>query len=526
MAAACRGFTWRPGPGAVSICLLVILLLFVPSAVAQANGTNATDLTGATESFGLGTGTAIAILIVATLALVGVIAGLGWVHDRLEDRFSRFRLRREPEIKIGSMRIQASDWLRSLLTRAVDAIRAILVIAITLVYIPFALGLFDPTRTLANRIIHLFSLNLSTAGQALRGYVPNLISILFIALVAWLGLKVLKTLFEEIYKGRVTFKGFYPSWGRPTYSLIRFVVLAFVLVLILPKLPGFGTESFQGISLFIGALVALGASSAMANVVSGVVLTYTRAFSLGDRVQISETVGDVMERTLLVTRVRTAKNVDITIPNATVLSSHIVNYSQRSQDQGVILHTSVSIGYDVPWRKVRDLLIQAARGTEGLLDEPEPFVLQTQLGDFAVTYEINGYTDKPASMNRILSQLHSNVQDVFTDAGIEILSPTHQAFRSVDDTLPPPLEAGQAPEPEPEEVEHDVGDALTEPDADSARAQAEAQADAAAEEAWEEQEEETIQEDPPGEALDGDGDEERPAEGADEDRSGDQDPPA
>ncbi len=525
MAAACRPPLRRPRPGAASLYLVGSLLLSAPSAVAQGNATNATELTGATEAFDLGTGTAIAVLIVATLALVSVIAGLGWVHDRLEDRFSRFRLRREPEIKIGSMRIQASDWLRSLLTRAIDAVRAILVIAITLVYIPFALGLFDPTRALANRIIHLFSQNLSTAGQALRGYVPNLVSILFIALVAWLGLKVLRTLFEEIYKGRVTFKGFYPSWGRPTYTLIRFVILAFVLVLILPKLPGFGTESFQGISLFIGALVALGASSAMANVVSGVVLTYTRAFSPGDRVQISDTMGDVMGRTLLVTRVRTAKNVDITIPNAMVLSSHIVNYSQRSQDQGIILHTSVSIGYEVPWRTVRDLLVQAAKRTEGFLEEPEPFVLQTELGDFAITYEINGYTDKPASMNRIRSRLHANIQDAFADAGIEILSPTHQAFRSVDDTLPPPLEGDQGPDPEPKAVEHDAGDAVTEPDAESARAEAEAQADAAAEEAWEEQEDAAIQEDPPGEALDGD-DGVHPAEGSGEERSEDQDPSA
>jgi small-conductance mechanosensitive channel len=154
-----------------------------------------------------------------------------------------------------------------------------------------------------------------------------------------------------------------------------------------------------------------------------------RPFKIGDRVRIADTTGDVVERTLLVTRIRTIKNVDITVPNAMVLSSHIVNFSSSAQDRGVILHTGVTIGYDAPWRKVHELLIAAAADTEGVLDNPKPFVFQTALDDFYVHYEINAYTEKPNEMARIYSDLHQNIQDKFYEAGVEIMSPHYGALR-------------------------------------------------------------------------------------------------
>ncbi len=150
---------------------------------------------------------------------------------------------------------------------------------------------------------------------------------------------------------------------------------------------------------------------------------------MGDRVKIADAVGDVVGKTLLVTRVRTIKNVDIAIPNALVLSSHIVNYSRAARAEGVILHTSVTIGYNSQWRQIHELLIAAAKKTADVIDEPAPFVLQTSLDDFYVTYELNVYTRNPWRMAVIYSDLHLNIQDTFNEAGVEIMSPHFASIR-------------------------------------------------------------------------------------------------
>jgi small-conductance mechanosensitive channel len=162
---------------------------------------------------------------------------------------------------------------------------------------------------------------------------------------------------------------------------------------------------------------------------AGVVLAYMRPFQVGDRVKIADTVGDVAARGLLVTRLRTIKNVEVTIPNSAILSGQILDYSALAQKQGLILHTSVTIGYDAPWRQVHELLKQ-----------PAPFVLQTSLNDFHVSYEINAYTDRPHDMVQIYSDLHANIQDQFNAAGVEILSPAYNALRDGNETAIPEAE--------------------------------------------------------------------------------------
>jgi small-conductance mechanosensitive channel len=204
-----------------------------------------------------------------------------------------------------------------------------------------------------------------------------------------------------------------------------------------PYLPGSDSPAFKGISIFLGVLFSLGSSSAVANVIAGVILTYTRAFKIGDRVQIADTVGDVMGKTLLATHVKTIKNVYITIPNSLVLGSHIINFSASAQGQPLILHTGVTIGYDAPWRQIHALLIAAAAATPGILPEPKPFVLQTSLDDFYVAYEINAYTDQPSGMALIYSNLHQNIQDKFNEAAVEIMSPHYHAVRDGNVTAIP-----------------------------------------------------------------------------------------
>jgi small-conductance mechanosensitive channel len=255
-------------------------------------------------------------------------------------------------------------------------------------------------------------------------------------------LRGIRFFFDEIEKGKISIGGFYSDWARPTFNIVRVGVFAFALVVAFPYIPGSGTDAFKGVSLFVGLIVSLGSGSAMANAVSGIILIYMRPYSLGDRVRIGETVGDVVDRNLLTTRIRTTKNERVTIPNNNILGGQIINYTTRARANELILHTSVTIGYDVPWRQVHELLISAAKNTRNVLASPEPFVLQKGLHDFYVEYELNAYTDKPQLFPATYSGLHQSIQDAFDAAEVEIMSPHGRMVRNSEPKFeaktPPP----------------------------------------------------------------------------------------
>lgn len=261
------------------------------------------------------------------------------------------------------------------------------------------------------------------------GYLPN---ILFIIIAIWAArfvLRFLRVFFHGIETGRTILPGFYSDWAATTYKIVALLLTAFTIVLIFPYLPGSQSDAFKGVGLFLGFLLSLGSTAVVANMVAGIVLTYMRPFQVGDRVKISDTTGTVVERTLLVTRIRTIKNVEVTVPNGLVLGAHITNYSSMSKETGLILHSTITIGYDVPWRDVHRLLKAAAQKTENINATPEPFILQTELSDFYVAYEINCYTSQPDRMAATYSELHQNIQDEFNAGGVEILSPHYRAQR-------------------------------------------------------------------------------------------------
>jgi small-conductance mechanosensitive channel len=296
-------------------------------------------------------------------------------------------------------------------------------------YLEFTLSLFPWTRGIADSMVGASRGAIVRVFSNLASYLPNLLNIIVIVVVARFALKILRRLFEQVRAERISLPGFYPEWALPTYSLVRFFLLAVSAVMIFPYLPGSGSEGFKGVSVFVGLLISLGAASAIANLIAGIVITYMRPFKVGDRVKIADAVGDVMSKDLFVVRVRTIKNVDITIPNSLVLANHIVNYSSSATSKGLILHTTVTIGYDVPWKTVHELLIAAAKKVEGIQPEPEPFVLQTSLDDFFVSYELNAYTNRPNQMAALYSKLHTEIQDSFSAAGVEIMSPHYAAVR-------------------------------------------------------------------------------------------------
>lgn len=362
-----------------------------------------------------------------------VMALVLWAFHRIFPRIYRlFRLwgrTRIPSLRIQRLEILPAERIAAGLVAVTRGLRVILTVALVYLYVPLVFSFFPQTRGLAERIVDYVVDPVAVVARAIAAYLPNLVFILVIGAVTWYALRLLRWVFGAVEAGKVAFPGFYPDWATPTFKIVRVLVLAFAVIMIWPYLPRSDSAAFRGVAAFLGLLLTFGSASAIANVIGGMVMIYMRAFQVGDRVKISDTVGDVVEKSLLVTRVRTVKNVEITIPNAMVLGSHIINYSSTAGTEGLVLHTSVSIGYDVPWRRVHELLEDAAQMTEGILSDPAPFVLQTGLHDFYVTYELNGYTDRPTEMSATYSELHRNIQDAFGEAGVEILSPHHRAVR-------------------------------------------------------------------------------------------------
>lgn len=334
-----------------------------------------------------------------------------------------------PPFKIQNLELISADRLSNILKRLLNALRLLIIALTVYIFIPLVLSFFPQTRGIVLTYLYYIIAPISNIFQGLLAFIPNLIIIAFISLLARYLIKFFRMVFTEIRRNNVRLAGFYPEWAEPTYKLLRFLIIILTIVVISPYLPGFGSPAFQGISIFLGVLLSLGSTAAVANIVAGASLIYMRPFKIGDRVKIADTVGDVIEKTLLITRLRTIKNVEVTIPNSMVLGCHIINFSAMAEQMGLILSTTVTIGYDVPWRTVHQLLTDAALSTQDVSEDPPPFVLQTSLNDFSVTYELNAYTKVINRLAKTQSELHQNIQDKFNAAGVEILSPTYSAIR-------------------------------------------------------------------------------------------------
>ena len=276
--------------------------------------------------------------------------------------------------------------------------------------------------------------------KEIAAFLPNLLMLVVISILTRLALKVMGFFYDAIFGGKIRVNKLHHELVEPTFQLLRLLVIAFALVAAFPYIPGSSSPVFKAISIFVGFLLSLGSTSLANNIISGIVLTYTRGLKVGDRVQVADAVGDVIDRTLLVTRIRTIKNVVITLPNAMVMQNQVNNYSADAKTNNLILHTTVTIGYDVPWRQVDHLLVEAALQTPDILQTPPPFVLKTSLDNSYISYELNAYTNKAEKMALTYSNLHENILDEFNQGGVEIMSPAYLAVRDGQPTTIPTVE--------------------------------------------------------------------------------------
>ncbi|MDJ0898518.1 MAG: mechanosensitive ion channel family protein [Xenococcus sp. MO_188.B8] len=378
--------------------------------------------------------------VIATVILVLIQLILNKIFPRIYRLLDSWRETRIPSLRIENVELVRASRLTDLLIRLVQLIRWMVVLFVLYVYFPLVFSFFPWTKQLGKNLFDYLFSAFEQVLQAFIDYLPNLFVLGVIVLFTYYIIRFVKLIFGEIERGDISFPGFYQEWAAPTYKLSFFLIFALAVVVAFPYLPGSGSPAFQGVSLFLGLLLSLGSTAAVANIVGGVILIYTRAFEVGDRVQIGDAVGDIVEKTLLVTRLRTPKNMVITMPNSTVLNSNVVNFSatiRQPDTPPLILPTTITLGYDVPWRKVHQVLLEAAAATPHILREPAPFILQTSLDDFYVSYELNAYTDDALMMADIYSQLHQNIQDKCNEADIEILSPHYSAIRDGHQTTIP-----------------------------------------------------------------------------------------
>lgn len=363
------------------------------------------------------------------------------LHGKLRQRISSSRSPLLAGLKLGGNTVLDAGQERASLLRLLRLLHWALLLLASYLLIPLLLGLFPPTQVIAEGLRgHLRGVLAGLVDGAVAA-IPNLLAIGLILLLTRALMRACLDWFRAIERGQLRISGFYPEWARPTGRLLAAMVLLGGLVVAYPYIPGSGSRAFQGAGLFVGLLAALGSSAVATNVISGLMLIYTRAFREGDRVEINGVTGVVQDRNLLVTRIQTPRNELVSLPNATVISSPVLNFSfsRRENQQPVAIATTITIGYDVPWRQVHRLMLDAAGSVAGIAAQPPPQVLQTSLNDFHISYELNASLEDVGRYRETLSDLLAALQDRFACAGVEILSPAYQANREGDRSTVPPM---------------------------------------------------------------------------------------
>lgn len=360
-----------------------------------------------------------------------------WLFNKLKARIQRLKDTKLKPISIQDYELLDTQKQVNLLVFLASLLRYAVMLLQLILTVPLLFAIFPQTKDLAYKLFSYIWEPIKSIFLGIVEYIPNLFTIFVIWLAVKYLVRLVRYLASEIQSERLKIGGFYADWAMPTFHIVRFLLYAFMIAMIYPYLPGSKSGVFQGISVFVGLIVSLGSSTVIGNIIAGLVITYMRPFKLGDRIKLNDTTGNVIEKTPLVTRIRTPKNEVVTIPNSFIMSSHTVNFSQSARDYGLIIHSEVSIGYDIPWRKTHQLLIEAALNTPGVVDDPRPFVLETSLQDYYPVYQVNAYIKDANQLAQVYSDLHQNIQDRFNEEGIEIMSPHYIATRDGSETTIP-----------------------------------------------------------------------------------------
>lgn len=321
----------------------------------------------------------------------------------------------------AKLRWAAQGWL--LVKRVAQLVLAALWLSVAYLWLTTVLAGFPLTQPFAERLSHLLIEILGRMGEGALASLPGMLTVAVILFLTKAANDVAGNIFSNVSQERTLIPGVHKETASATRRLIGVLVWAFGIAIAYPYLPLADSESFKGLSVMFGFMLTLGSAGVVTQMMSGLVLIYSRALKVGDFVSIGEVMGVVKEMGALSTKIINMRNEEVTIPNAVLVGSPIKNFTGAFGERGALISTTVTIGYDTPWRQVHAMLINAAEHTSGLRSQPTPFVMQKALQDYYVEYELYAYVDRPLERIQILSELHSHIQDEFNTYGVQIMSP-------------------------------------------------------------------------------------------------------
>ena len=439
---------WRNSYSAVSLIVLVLLLLLrgPVDRLLTAVGDAISRLRPESE-LGWLTGMLVGVFyaVIATSILLLCIYAVGQVYWFADRQVAAWQARLRASTKAGESnpRFHASRVVRFCFL----LLRNLAAAALVLAYFFYGFALFPRTHIFTTAVSKLLGPPLQDAAQSIENYVPNLGYLFVILMLGWILLRAFRYLFTSIQNGTIVFDKFPAEWADPTYKLCRTVLFLFVLMVSFPYLPGSNSAFFRGFSVFVGALVTFGSSGVIGNLLAGILLTYARAFKVGDVVRIEGVYGKVMEKTLLVTRVLAAGHELVAIPNSKVITDSVTNYSSHGLGNGVAVSVDATIGYGVDWRTVHRLLLDGAARTEQIATDPAPRVLEQSFGNYSVDYELRAWTKTSEGIFESHAALRRNVLDAFADGGVEIMTPTILSHRDASELAVPTERFPNPPRP-------------------------------------------------------------------------------
>lgn len=391
------------------------------------------------RDYNLGFPTALLYTFIATVVLISLLIGIKLAYAIVSRFLSGQIANNVSTIEFQGYHLLSAKQVSRVIFLIVKAIRLGLNLVVIYIYTATVLSFFTVTRRFSS-IIFSYLFNFIYKGwEGFLAYLPNIFIIVVIVAITSYVLGWIKPIFDKLGTGEMSISGFYTDWAQPTYRLLAISLICLAGVMTMPYLPGFGSPAFNGVSVFVGVLFSLGSSSSLTNAIAGIILIYARPFQLGDRVIIDDIEGNVEEKTLLVTRIRTDDNSIITIPNGTVMGGNITNFhtSVREMNEYIAISAKVGLGYEIPWQQAYAILTEAGLRTDLALRDPSPEVEQKELADFAVVYEVKVGIEDPDMDGYVHSELLKNIRDVCDEAGVEILKPHYSALRDGNHTTLP-----------------------------------------------------------------------------------------
>ncbi|WP_171115303.1 mechanosensitive ion channel family protein [Ruegeria sp. HKCCA5463] len=381
----------------------------------RSNRTDQARVSGAIEAAGWTSGFVVFVLVIL------------WLHRRIRRRTLKLVKRYLKDVETATAKSVQAEAIAALIRYGLNFALLVIFFLGFYYYLSFVLLAFAETRYFAQLLLTYLTEPVLLIFKGILSYIPNLI---MLSLIAWVTLYIIKGMrvfFDAVEAGSFEMGDFEKHWVNPTFNIARVIVILIALVFAVPYIPGSDSAAFQGLTILVGAMLSLGANSVVSNMLAGLFVIYRRSTSIGDRIQIGEHIGDVVQIKLMETHLKSIKNELISIPNAQLMNSDVVNFSKKTDGSGLLLHTTVGIGYEEPPEKVEAMLIEAANRTKGIKAKPEPFVLWTALADYAINYQINGYTTRGSIIPKIRSDLHRNIVAVFNENKVQIMTPSYMA---------------------------------------------------------------------------------------------------